>query len=54
MTSGERIADGVGGGVGGGVEEGPVATTWELSQPQGPSSQAISGANASWRVGKVE
>ena len=35
-------------------EEGPVATTWELSQPQSSSPLAISGANASWGVGKVE
>ena len=26
-------------------EEGPVATTWELSQPQSSSPLAISGAN---------
>ena len=33
--------------VGGEVEEALVATTWELSQPQGSSPKAISGANAS-------
>ena len=32
------------------VEEGLVATTWELSQPQGPSQMVVAGANASRKI----
>ena len=39
-----------GGGGGGEVEEGLVATTWELSQPQGPSQMVVAGANASRKI----
>ena len=39
------------------MEEGLVATTWELSQPQGPSQMVVPGANASrkieFRLGEV-
>ena len=38
------------GGGGGEVEEGLVATTWELSQPQGPSQMVVPGANASRKI----
>ena len=31
-------------------EEGLVATTWELSQPQGPSQMVVAGANASRKI----
>ena len=32
------------------VVEGLVATTWELSQPQGPSQMVVAGANASRKI----
>ena len=32
------------------MEEGLVATTWELSQPQGPSQMVVAGANASRKI----
>ena len=38
------------GGGEGEVEEGLVATTWELSQPQGPSQMVVAGANASRKI----
>ena len=59
MTSGKRRGDHGGVGLGGEVqdeeeavvgEEGLVATTWELSQPQGPSQMVVLGANASRKI----
>ena len=41
------------------MKEGLVATTWELSQPQGPSQMVVAGANASrkieldWKIGRI-